>query len=93
MEPASYAPESRVIIISKKSYRIGVLVDSVSEVVRIPHENLEAIPGIFTRGTANFFYGLARWNNDLINLVDLGIVLTPEEVKQVAFVYGEDGKQ
>lgn len=91
LEPASYAPESRVIIISNTSYRIGVVVDSVSEVVRIPHDNLETIPGIITSGTAGIFYGLAKWNNDWINLVDLGILLTPEEVKQVAIVYGEDG--
>lgn len=91
LEPASYAPESRVILISINSSRIGVIVDSVSEVVRIPHEYLEPLPRFLTQGTAGFITGLAKWNSDLVNLVDLGSLLTPDEIKQVAIVYGEDG--
>jgi len=59
---------------------IGVLVDGVSEILRIPDESIEPTPPIVAGGiAADFIRGVAKVDNRLIIVLDIDKVFSVEE--------------
>jgi purine-binding chemotaxis protein CheW len=90
LEAIPISSDSRIMVITTYNIRFGVIVDGVSEVVHIPEEQVEPVPGILSNGSTEFITGLAKWNDGLITLVNLGILLTHDEIHQVFVKDGED---
>lgn len=63
--------DSRIIVVSGGRGVVGLVVDSVSEVIRIPVEQIEA-PGAILREQENqYLRGIAKLEDRLISLMDL----------------------
>ena len=59
---------------------IGVLVDGVSEILRIPDDSIEPTPPIVANGvSSDFIRGVAKVENRLIIMLDLERIFTFEE--------------
>jgi purine-binding chemotaxis protein CheW len=58
-------------------------VDLVSQVVRIPEENIQPAPDTVTSGAANYIAGFARQNGRLLILLDIDELLDPRKLDQV----------
>lgn len=61
---------SRVIIIDKEGIASGLIVDSVSEVLRIP-SNIVEPPPITSEMNSKYIKGIAKLANKLIILIDI----------------------
>ena len=61
---------SRVIIIDKEGITSGLIVDSVSEVLRIP-SNIVEPPPITSEMNCKYIKGIAKLENKLIILIDI----------------------
>lgn len=61
---------SRVIIIDKEGITSGLIVDSVSEVLRIP-SNIVEPPPITSEMNSKYIKGIAKLENKLIILIDI----------------------
>lgn len=72
---------SRIIIMEIKGIINGILVDSVSEVLRIPSSAIEAAPPLATDSISHFIKGLAKLENRLIILVEIDNLI--EEAVQI----------
>jgi purine-binding chemotaxis protein CheW len=61
-----------------------MLVDSVSEVLRLPSECVEEVPSLVeTEVPENYIRGVGKLKDRLLVLLDLNKILTPEEVANV----------
>ncbi len=80
--PAKEATDqSRIIVLDIKGIRFGIIVDAVSEVIRLPKENIEPPPPVAMGGIeATYLRGVGKVDNKLIILLDLEKALDLGEV-------------
>ena len=69
---------SRVIIEAEKQ-TVGIVVDSVSEVVDIYSNEIESAPNVGNDETARYIEGVVSRGEDLLILVDLNKLLSEDE--------------
>ncbi|MCO4321685.1 chemotaxis protein CheW [Aliidiomarina quisquiliarum] len=75
---------TRVVIIEADQQVIGILVDSVAEVVYLRSSEIDSAPNIGTEESARFIQGVSNRDGELLILVDLNKMLTEEEWGEVA---------
>jgi purine-binding chemotaxis protein CheW len=64
---------------------IGILVDGVSEILRIPDEAIEPTPPIVASGvSSDFIRGVAKVEGRLIIFLDLDRIFSAEEQEALA---------
>lgn len=75
---------SRIVIIEAAGQVVGILVDSVAEVVYLRSSEIESAPTLTGgEGSARYIYGVHSHDNELLILVDLNKLLTEEEWHEV----------
>ena len=75
---------TRVIVIEIGENTVGMIVDSVSEVLRLSSENMEEVPTLIeTEVPEHYIRGVGKLKDRLLVLLDLNRVLTSEEVARV----------
>ena len=70
---------SRIVIIETYSHIIGILVDSVAEVVELRSSDIETAPNVGNDETSRYIQGVTCRDNELLILVDLNRFLSDEE--------------
>ena len=70
---------TRIIVIEVQQHIIGILVDSVAEVVDIKHTEIETAPNVGTDDTSKYIDGVVSRGEKLLILVDLNKLLSTEE--------------
>jgi purine-binding chemotaxis protein CheW len=84
LEPKEIDDSSRIVIIEAENKNVvGILVDSVSEVVDLASSEMDAAPNVGTEESAQFIQGVASVDDDLLILVDLNKLLSDEEWMEV----------
>ncbi|MBU0549474.1 MAG: chemotaxis protein CheW [Candidatus Omnitrophica bacterium] len=75
---------TRIIIIEIAENTVGMIVDSVSEVLRLSSEDMEDVPGLIeTEVPEHYIRGVGKLKDRLLVLLDLDHVLTHDEVQRV----------
>lgn len=77
-------PMTRIIVIEAQQQIIGILVDSVAEVVDIDVAEIETAPNVGNEETARYIDGVVSRDDRLLILVDLNKLLTEAELGKVA---------
>lgn len=72
---AELTPSSRVIVVGVHDRTLGILVDGVSQVVKLPAKTVAPAPEEVLSSNVDYITGVARWNSRLIILLDLEKVL------------------
>ncbi|PXF61294.1 MAG: chemotaxis protein CheW [Candidatus Methanogaster sp.] len=73
--------EERIIIVELKDNIVGMMVDSVSEVIRLPTKDIEPVPPIIaSKIDTHYLKGVGKLENRLLILIDLGKILAEEEM-------------
>jgi purine-binding chemotaxis protein CheW len=62
---------------------LGIIVDAVSAVRQIDGNNIEPAPSFGTRIRADFIEGMAKVNGSFVILLDLGKVLSVDEISML----------
>ena len=76
---AEVTDNSRIVIIEAEKQVIGILVDSVAEVVYLRSSEIDSAPNIGTEESAKFIQGVSNRDGELLILVDLNKLLNDEE--------------
>lgn len=63
--------DTRIIIVGFNEDKIGILVDSVSEVIRVPDDSLEKAPAITKSMSSEYIRGIIRNNGHITVVLDL----------------------
>lgn len=72
---------------------IGVVVDSVSEVLEIPAGDIEPPPAFGAKIRTDFIYGMGKVAGKFVILLDVGKVLSVDEIASLAKVSDAIGQE
>ena len=75
---------SRILVVEHLGRLAGMIVDSASEVLKIPENEIEAAPALMQEGGLDCVTGLGKYKGRLIILLDISKVLTAREVRNEA---------
>jgi purine-binding chemotaxis protein CheW len=75
---------TRIIVIEIEHNTVGMIVDSVSEVLRLSARDIEDVPALIeTEVPEHYIRGVGKLKERLLVLLDLDRVLTYEELKNI----------
>jgi purine-binding chemotaxis protein CheW len=73
--------QNRILVVEHAGRLAGLIVDSASEVLKIPADAVEAPPAVFQDGGLNCVTGLGKVGGRLIVLLDMSKLLAPESLQ------------
>jgi len=76
--------ETRIVVMDIAGHDIGMIVDKVSEVLRIPGDSIEPPSSVITTADSDYLMGIAKLEKRLIILLDARRVLTDETTDAMA---------
>lgn len=71
--------ETRIIVVDVDNRTVGLKVDAVSEVLRLPADTVEPPPTIVTGAESDYIKGVGKLEGRLIILLDVSKILTSTE--------------
>ncbi|PKG39873.1 chemotaxis protein CheW [Psychromonas sp. Urea-02u-13] len=84
--PADITDNSRIVIIEAEKQVIGILVDSVAEVVYLKKSEMEVAPHVGTEESSQFIQGVTNRDDGLLILVDLNKLLSEDEWDELSLL-------
>lgn len=81
---AGITDQTRIVVLELEGQVIGVLVDSVAEVVYLKESEVESAPNVGNDESARFIQGVCNKNGELIILVEFEKMLSEEEWAEMA---------
>ena len=79
--PESAAGESCIIVVQVKNVPIGIIVDRVSEVVRVEVKHVEDVPEFGANVNTDFLLGVAKNDGRVRLLLDIERVLSGDDAR------------
>lgn len=86
---SEYTKASRIVVTEVNGKTLGLLVDSVSHVIKVQPEYIESAPEEVLEVDTDYITGVAKLKDQLVILLDLGRLLRREKIEIKGF---EDGK-
>ncbi len=86
LESQESSRESRIMVVALGTVKVGMIVDAVSEVLRVPSESIDPPPSMATSSRSNFITGIAKLNDLLVILLDMSKILTSDEQVELTSV-------
>jgi len=81
LEPKEHDDDTRIIVVELDTYPIGIIVDAVEEVIKIPTEKVQRLPETTTTSASKeYMTGVGMLDNRLIILLDVDKVLSSDEL-------------
>lgn len=75
---------SRIVIIESEQQVVGILVDSVAEVVELRQSEIDSAPNVGNEESSRYIQGVASRDDNLLIVVDLNNLLTEEEWSEMS---------
>lgn len=70
---------TRIVVTEIASKRVGMIVDSVSEVLNMPTEQVEDAPEMVAGAGTEYIAGVGKINDRLVIMLDLTMVISSQE--------------
>lgn len=86
MEKHENSKETRIVVVDVSGNTVGLIVDSVSEVLRLPVDTVEAPPSIISGIDSEYIRGVGKLDDRLLILLDLNKILSSKEKELLATV-------
>jgi purine-binding chemotaxis protein CheW len=85
--------DSRIVVVDIGGTTIGMIVDEVTEVIRIPSDSIEPPSEIVAAGDSDYLLGIARVDERMVILLDLDRLLPKSEMNHLEGVLPADNGQ
>lgn len=72
-------PNQRIVLVEAGDESIGVIVDAVSSVLRIPEESVEPAASVIVGNEIDYIQGIAKVGEELVVLLDLTKIISDAE--------------
>lgn len=79
LPPKEPTRDTRIVIANMDSSKVGIIVDAVTQVIRVPEDKIEPPPQMSVTINSAFIKNIAKLESELVILLDLGKVLSIEE--------------
>nr|WP_188205827.1 chemotaxis protein CheW [Alkalibacillus aidingensis] len=86
LEQTEYNESTRIIIVNIEDKDVGMIVDGANDVVDIPSEKVDPAPKVVGSVDVDYIRGVAKLEQRLLILLNLGKVLSEDEVKHLSTV-------
>ena len=86
LEPQPDTKQTRVIVVTMGNLKVGLMVDGVSEVLRVAEGLIEPLPSMVNSVNADFLTGIVRLEDRLIILLEVEKVLDLHEQQSLPAV-------
>jgi purine-binding chemotaxis protein CheW len=83
LDTSEMSDNTRIVIIEADKQVIGILVDSVAEVVYLKASEIDVAPNVGNDESAKFIMGVSNKDGKLLILIDLNQLLSDEEWDEV----------
>ncbi len=83
MEEKDYDNFTVILIVEVKGYMIGMIVDSVADVVDIPVKNIQDTPHFSASIQTDYIKGIGRIDEDLVIVLDVDRILSTDELEKL----------
>ena len=86
---ADETSDNRIVVVDISGQNIGVVVDAVTEVLRISSDSIEPPSSVITTSESEYLLGIAKLDDRLIILLDLNQVLSEADqdaLEEVALI-------
>jgi len=83
MPRAEHTKNTRIVVTDIGAKRVGMVVDSVSEVLRLPTDAIEDAPEMITGVDTEYIRGVGKIEDRLIILLDLAKIITGTEKREL----------
>lgn len=81
LEKVEHTKDNRIVVVDVNNTTIGIIVDAVTEVLRIPADVVEHASEIITSNAdSDYLMGIAKLDNKMVILLDLNKVLPEESI-------------
>jgi len=80
-----HTKESRIVVIDITACEIGVIVDAVSEVLRIPRSSIEPAASVINHANSSYLRGIAKLPDKLILLIDSNKALSESNGESIDY--------
>ena len=70
-EKSERGKNNRIVVVYLQDTTLGIIVDAVTEVLRIPSESIEPVSDIVTSGNAEYLQGIAKLADKMVILLAL----------------------
>jgi len=78
---AEVKKNNRILVVEHERRLAGLIVDSASEVLKIPADDVEPPPAVFQEGGLNCVTGLGKVGGRLVVLLDMSKLLAPASLQ------------
>jgi len=75
--------DNRIMVLENSGQNVGIIVDAVTEVLRIPSESVEPPSSIIVSATSDYILGIAKHDKSMIILLDMERVLSRESIGMI----------
>ena len=82
--------DTRIVVVHLEGNLIGVIVDAVSQVLRIPADIVEPPSPVLAGVDSRYLRGIAKLDDRLVILLDLDFVLSRREQEAISEVLAEE---
>jgi purine-binding chemotaxis protein CheW len=86
LESKAHDSHTRIIVVEINAMIVGFVVDSVSEVLRIPSSTVEAPPPVVSGVDSEYISGVGKLEDRLLILIDLNKLLSDAEQGAIASI-------
>lgn len=84
LEVREHDKNTRIVVVDIDGSIIGMIVDAVSEVLRLPADTIEPPPNLVTGVNSEFIKGVAKLEDRLLIFLDLSKVVDATELAAIA---------
>lgn len=84
LAPTEPDDSTRIVIIETEKLIVGILVDSVAEVMNLRASDIESAPNVGNEESSKYIQGVYSRDGDILILVDVNKLLTDSEWGEVA---------
>ena len=78
-EKTEETKNNRIVVINIKDKTLGIIVDAVTEVIRVPVDSIDPVSDIVTSGQSDYLLGIAKLPDKMIILLALDKLLAKDE--------------
>jgi purine-binding chemotaxis protein CheW len=75
--------KNRILVVEVENRMFGLIVDTASEVLKVPEAEIDLPPNIFEEGELNYVTGVGKLRGRLIIMIDLTKILQKGELRRL----------
>jgi purine-binding chemotaxis protein CheW len=84
LQPQEQTAMTRVIVVEVEGMPVGMVVDSASQVVRVPADQFDPPPTVMGGASREFITSVGKMGDKLVIMIDVDRILSIEEMSGIA---------